>query len=102
MMQASVDAIIALSLRLIGLAKDPELLALEKEMPAYSQQIEQFFNALDKEKLTSTDAECLESIMENHKKIAALITNKKDIISNNIKQLQTGKEMQNTYPKAAF
>jgi len=97
--QVGVDAIINLGTQLISLANAPDMLSLEEELPVYTQQIEQFFFGLDKQKLTSTEIERLEQIMENHKKIVTVISGIKKKTSNNIKQLHTGKKMQRTYPK---
>lgn len=99
---AGYDAIIRSGEQLFNLAKGLDIVGLEKDLPEYTQQIEQYFLGLNKEKLTSTDIKSLEQVMDNHKNLATLISEKKEKISINIKQLHTGKEMQNTYPKTAM
>lgn len=100
--QADFDGIISSGEQLFSLAKDLDMVGLEKELPEYTQQIEQYFLELDKEKLTSTDIKSLEQLMLSHKSLVTLISEKKEKISISIKQLHTGKEMQNTYQKRAL
>jgi Na+/phosphate symporter len=78
------------------------ILELEIKLPEYTKQIEQYFLGLDKEKLTLTDYERLKRVMITHKNIVKLINENKKEISNNIKQLHTGKKMQNTYPLTTY
>ena len=96
---AGFDAIIRSGEQLFSLAKDLDMVALEKELPEYTQQIEQYFLKLDKEKLTFTDIKSLEQLMDTHKNLVTIISDNKEKISINIRQLHTGKKMQNTYPK---
>lgn len=99
--QAGFDAIIKSGEQLFSLIKELDMVALEKELPEYTQQIEQYFLKLDKQKLTSTDIKSLEQVMVTHKNIETIISENKEKISLNIKQLHTGKKMQNTYSKKA-
>lgn len=96
--QNSFSSIISSGEHIYALAKDLDTVALEKELPVYTQQIEQTFLGLDRERLTHTDFENIKQLMSVHKKIVNLINSQKEKISKNIKQLHAGKEMQNTYP----
>jgi len=100
--QDNLDAIISSGEQLFSLAKELDMVGLEKELPEYSQQIEQYFLGVDKENLTSADVESLKRVMSTHEKIVTIISEKKETTSKNIKQLHMGKKMQNAYPKTAL
>jgi len=102
LMQAGFDEIIRSGEQIFSLAKNLDMLGLEKELPLYTQQIEDYFIELDKEKLTPTDIKSLEQVMVTHKNLITTISENKEKISINIKQLQTGKMMQNTYLKTVL
>lgn len=97
--QSVLDTINNAGEQLFNLAEELDIAGLEKELPEYTQLIEQYFLGMDKNTLTATDAESLKKVMDTHLKIVSMVSEKKEKVSNNIKQLQTGKEMQNTYPK---
>lgn len=100
--QVAYDEIIRSSEQLSSFLRDLDMIGLDKDLPEYTQKIEQYFLDLDKEKLTTTDIKSLEQLMDNHQNLVTLIAEKKEKVSINIKQLHTGKEMQNTYPKTAL
>ena len=96
--QGSFDSIINSGEQLYKLAKDLNIIELEKEIPKYTQTIEAYFLEQDKQDLTHTDLNELKELMSTHKKITGLLSQKKEKILKNLKQLHLGKEMQNTYP----
>ncbi len=100
--QAGFDTIIRSGKQLCSLAKVLDIVSLENELPEYTKQIEQYIHGIDKERLTAIDIEKLEQVMVSHKNLATIISEKKEKISISIKQLHTGKEMQNTYPNTAL
>ncbi len=97
-----VNSIISSGEQLYELAKDFELTELEEKIPEYIKAIQQHFVNLDENKLTYRDFEDVKKIMSLHKMITSLLNGKKVEISNNIKQLHSGKKMQNTYPQTSY
>jgi hypothetical protein len=95
--QASFDSIINSGEQLYQLAKNLDIVELEKEIPKYTQTIEAYFVNQDKQNITQLELNELEQLVSVHKKITSLLSNNKEKILKNIKQLHTGKEMQNTY-----
>ncbi len=87
--------------RIYELAKELNIDELEKQLPEYTEIIEQYFLGLDREKLSIKDIESIKYVMSTHEKIVNLIDKEKEQLSVNLKQLHTGKEMKNTYPQTA-
>ncbi len=100
--QGSFNSIISSGEQLYKLARNLDIAELEKELPEYTRIIEQYFLGLDREELTHADFKELKQVMSAHKKIVNLINKEKEKISKNLKQLHTGKEMQNTYPQTRY
>ena len=97
--QDSISSIISSGEHIYVLAKNKDLTELGKQLPEYTRKIEQYFIGLDKKQLTHTDFESLNQVMVTHKKVVKLINKENKKVTNSIKQLQIGKEMQNTYPQ---
>ncbi len=92
------NSIINLSEQLCNTAPDFDVIELEEKTQEYLKAIEQYFVKLDKHKLTENNFEDIKEIISVHKTITSLLKRKKEEISTKLKQLHTGKEMQNTYP----
>ncbi len=95
----NIDLIINSGDELYQLAKNLDIVELEKEIPKYTKRIEAFFHEQNKQNLTQTDLDLLKQLISTHKQITNLLSNKKETVLKNIKQLHIGKEMQNTYPQ---
>jgi len=95
--QQSFNSIVSSGEQIYELAKNQDITGLEIKVPEYTRSIEQYFLGLDREELTLNDFEDLKQVMSTHKKIVLLINEEKETTAKNIKQLHTGKEMQNTY-----
>lgn len=100
--QDSFKSIVSSGEQIYKLAKNLDITELEKKIPEYTRRIEQYFLGLDREELTVNDIGSLKQVMSTHKKIVNLINEEKGKISKNIKQLHTGKEMQNIYPQTIY
>lgn len=96
--RGSIDLIINSGEQLYQLAKNLNIVELEKEMPKYTQIIEAYFLEQNGRNLTQTELDELKELISTHKEITNLLSKKKETISKNLKQLHIGKEMQNTYP----
>ncbi len=83
--------------RIYKLAKDLNIDELEKQLPKYTEIIEQYFLSLNREKLSIKDIESIKYVMSTHEKIVNLVDKEKEQLSINLKRLRTGKEMKNTY-----
>jgi len=95
--RSSIDLIINSGEQLYQLAKNMDIVELEKEIPKYTQTIEAYFLEQNKQTLNQSNLVQLKQLMSTHKEITNLLSNKKEKISKNLKQLHMGKEMQNTY-----
>ena len=98
----SFNFLISSGTELYELAEDMELEELEEKIPEYLNAIQQCFEQIDKSKLTFNDVEYLKVIISLHDKITNLIRMKKEVVSSELKQLRTGKQMQNTYPQISY
>ena len=96
--QFDLSVITQLSEELFVLANELEVAELEKKIPEYQNEIEQQFNALDKEKLTDTDMDNLQALLLRHRELVELLNDKKNKISKELRKLHLGKAMQQAYP----
>ena len=97
--QLDLDVIDKLSEQILVLAEKLEFIKLEKMVPEYSRLIEQQFQALDKSKLTELDMINLKKLLVRHKELVQFLSDKKKKITDDLKQLHLGQEMQQAYPK---
>jgi Na+/phosphate symporter len=98
----SFNSIINSGEQLYELAKDFDITELEEKMPEYSMAIQEHFVNLNENELTYKDVENLKKIMSVHEMITDLLNKKKEEISKDLKQLHSGKQMQNTYSQTRY
>lgn len=96
--QESFNSIVILNEELCRLLSEKNIIELEKKIPNYTNSIESYFLKQQNQTLTGANQEQLEQLIVRHKKFTNLIYEYKEKISKSIKQLYTGREMQNTYP----
>ncbi len=100
--QDSFKSIISSGEQIYELVKDQELTELENKLPDYTYRVKQYFLGLDREALIQRDIEDLKEVMSMHEMITNLLNGIKEEVSNNLKQLHSGKKMQNTYPQTHY
>ena len=94
----SYDAILTLSEQLQTLMKDLELDKYEKILTEYTVAVQQYFINATGKNLTHVDIEKLNHIKSGHEVIRNHVQQEKDKLIREIKLVNIGKEMRNTYP----
>ena len=97
--EESHDAILRAGERLYNLAKDLQITDVEKKLPDYTKEIEQYFINVKKDDLISADIDKLKILLNMHDKILHVLINERENVSIKLKQLHTGKSMQSLYPQ---
>lgn len=97
----SYDSILTLSEQLHALIEETEVNKIEDTLKEYSNAIQQYYVNANRNNLTQLEFEKFKNIMFEHEKIKEIVEQKKQDIFKKIKQLNTGKEMVNTYPDLA-
>jgi hypothetical protein len=82
-----------------AMLQNSELEQLETRVPEYIKIIEQEFSDNNLKNVNSKDYQMVKTILTKHKKIIELLSQQKDTVIKDIKQLRIGREMRNTYPQ---
>jgi hypothetical protein len=93
----SFNSIVSLSEELCNQNSDMEVTELLYKISEYNQKIESYFRLHNTKDITPVIQQELEQLLSLHERMVIFFTKEKEKLSKNIKQIHTGKKMQNTY-----